>query len=275
MPLVEQHNSYFFNSSPTTGATPIGSLGNRFKVSLNNPISIPSHALYASLEVVSARVWFTSPNISADIGNNHLRFSYSGLSYDLVLEDGSYGVEELDDVLNRYFTNQGLPANLFLLTSNDATQKINIQFTVSGVSIDFTGADTCRDVLGFTSSIITSTSAGQTIPGDTEAKFNRVENYLIRSDIVSSGIPQNDTASGIIAEIPIDAGPGDQIRYNPFNPLRCDATDLIGKSKQALTFMLLDQETRDVSTTGEYWSLTVVIRYYINLENNVSHVGNR
>jgi len=274
MPLVEQHNSYFFNSSPTTGATPIGSLGNRFKVSLNNPISIPSHALYASLEVVSARVWFTSPNISTDIGNNHLRFSYSGQSYDLVLEDGSYGVEELDSVLGNYFFSEGLPVTLFYLETNDATQKVIIKFGFAGVSIDFTGTDTCRDVLGFTS-IITSISAGQSILGNKEAKFNRVENYLIRSDIVSSGIPQNDTASGIIAEIPIDAGPGDQIRYNPFNPLRCDATDLIGKSKQALTFMLLDQETRDVSTTGEYWSLTVVIRYYINLENNVSHVGNR
>ena len=274
MPLVEQHNSYFFNSSPTTGATPIGSLGNRFKVSLNNPISIPSHALYASLEVVSARVWFTSPNISTDIGNNHLRFSYSGQSYDLVLEDGSYGVEELDSVLGNYFFSEGLPVTLFYLETNDAIQKVIIKFGLAGVSIDFTGTDTCRDVLGFTS-IITSISAGQSILGNKEAKFNRVENYLIRSDIVSSGIPQNDTASGIIAEIPIDAGPGDQIRYNPFNPLRCDATDLIGKSKQALTFMLLDQEMRDVSTTGEYWSLTVVIRYYINLENNVSHVGNR
>jgi hypothetical protein len=274
MPLVELQDSYFFNSSPTSGATPLGNLGNKFKVTLSNPITLPVHALYASLEVVSARVWYTSPNISAEIGNNHLRFSYNGQSYDITLEDGSYGVEELDDVLSKYFVGAGLSSNLFILETNDAVQKVYITFEVAGVSIDFTGADTIRTVLGF-EGIITSTTPGP-IQGTLDAKFNRIENYLIKSDIVQSGIPQNDTAAGIIAEVPLgDTGVGDQISYNPFNPLRCDASDLIGKAKQVLTFTLTDQELRDVSTAGEYWSVTVVMRYYVNLENNNSHVGRR
>jgi hypothetical protein len=276
MALVEKQNAYFFNSSPTTGATPVGSNGNVFRVILSDPISIPSNALYASLEVISARVWFVSPNISAEIGNNHIRFSYDGTgqSYDFEIPDGSYGVQELDVALNRFFSNNGLPTNLFIITANDATQTVNIKFGVAGVFIDFQGDDTCREVLGFASGEYTA-GAGANIPGIFTAKFNRIENYLIKSDIVSSGIPQNNVSAGIIAEIPIDAYPGDQIRYSPINPLKCDASSLIGKSKQSVMFHLLDQEMRDVSTAGEYWSITVVIKYHIQLENNISHVGNR
>ena len=273
MPLLEQQLSYFFNSSPTTGAKPIGTNGNRFEVVLSNPIHVPSQALYASLEVSTARVWYTSPNISAEIGNNHLEQSF-GTAYDIILEDGSYGVEDLDSVFNRYFSHRSLP-NLFYLSTNDETQKVNIIFNESGVTIDFTGNDTCREVLGFNSGSVVSLGPGSVFPGESEARFNRIESHFIRSDMISNGIPQNDIASGIITEVPINGDPGSQISYMPINPLRCDASDLIGKAKQVLNFALLDQEMREVSTSGEYWSFTVVIRYYITVENNVSTVGNR
>jgi hypothetical protein len=274
MPLLEQQLSYFFNSSPTTGATPVGTNGNRFEVTLSNPIHVPSQALYASLEVSTARVWYTSPNISAEIGNTHFRFIYQGIPSDIILEDGSYGVDDLDSVFRRYFLHRNMP-NLFYLTTNDATQKVNIISNESNVTIDFTGNDTCREVLGFDSGSVVSLGEGSVFTGESEARFNRIESYFIRSDIISNGIPQNDIASGIITEVPINGDPGSQISYMPINPLRCDASDLIGKSKQVLNFALLDQEMREVSTSGEYWSFTVVIRYYITVENNISTVGNR
>ena len=43
------------------------------------------------------------------------------------------------------------PNPLITMTPDDATQKVQIRFNYSNVSVDFTQADTFRDILGFDS----------------------------------------------------------------------------------------------------------------------------
>ena len=144
------------------------------------------------------------------------------------------------------------------------------------LKIDFTKPDVCIDVLGFNPEIILGPVTPLISVGDDNltpfykiapnvAKFNRVENYYIVSNLLSTGIPQNQISSGILARIPIDVRNGSLINYNPTNPTRCNATELIGTIRQVLEFRLLDQLLRDVSTFGEDFSFCINIRYYIKV----------
>ena len=270
MSLLEKQFSAFFNSS---GSTKIGFLGNQFQVQLQSPLLIPGDCVYATLEVVSAKVWNTSPNISENIGNNHLVFTFGGKEYDLVFPDGLWGTDEFNLYLDYFFLRHGLD-ELFEVTENDATQRASIKFNVLGVIIDFTKPNSCIDVLGFytthdqlndifTSDLkITTTIVGDSVAAPNEARYNRVMNYFIRSNLVSDGIPVNNTSTGIISEIPIDVRVGSLINFIPTNPMRSDCSDLIGNSKSVIRFTLVDQLGRDVSTSGEEWSLAIIFRYY-------------
>jgi hypothetical protein len=276
MTLLEKQFSAFFNSA---GASKIGSLGNRFEVALNSPLSIPSTCVYATLEVVSAKVWNTSPNISSMIGNNHLYFTYEGIPYDIEFPDGIWNTEQMNLYITTYFVYNHLD-ELFEIINNDATQRVSFRMQL-GVEIDFTQSGSCIDILGFytthnvsndtfTSDLkIKVNVAGHSITAPHEARYNRVVHYYIRSNIVSDGIPVNNVSSGVICEIPIPLGisVGSLITYIPANPLRSDATDLIGSAKSSVKFTLVDQLGRDVSTSDEEWSLSIMFRYWdrINL----------
>jgi hypothetical protein len=283
MSLIERQFSAFFNSAVSSGSIKTNDLGNRFSVQLNTPLTIPRDSLYASLEVVSAKVWNVSPNIAANIGNNHLVFTYAGQEYDIEFPDGLYGIAEVNMLLKIYFgKNSVLPNDLFELEENGATQKVSIKFNYVGVTIDFTKPFSCIDVLGFfttfdeqngtftSTSTITSNVKGESIIAPNEARFNRIVNYYITSNLLSDGIPINNKSSGVISEVPITARVGSMITYVPLNPMRVDCSDLIGQGKQLVSFGLVDQLGREVSTSGEEWSLGIVIRYFIR-ENTLHH----
>ena len=205
MTLIKKELSYFFNSAEASGAVKIGNLGNRFRISLNSPIHVPASAKYATLHVPTAAVWNNSPNISAIIGNNKIYFSYASTPYVIPIDDGLYGVADIDSLCSIFFTNQGLPSDLFEISSNDSTQKITIAFNYADIVFDFTPLDTCRDVLGFDSQTFGPFAVPSVQPAPNTAAFNRVVSFFIRSTLLSAGIPQNLTSNGIIADVPITA----------------------------------------------------------------------
>ena len=190
--------------------------------------------------------------------------------------DGLYGIDEMNMFFNIYFgQNPTLPNDLFELEENGATQKVSVKFNYVGVTIDFTKPNSCIDVLGFytlydgvqdtftSTEIITSNVKGESIIAPNEARFNRIVNYYIVSNLLSDGIPINNKSSGVISEVPITSRVGSLITYVPLNPMRVDCSDLIGQSKQLVSFGLVDQLGREVSTAGEDFSLGIVIRYFI------------
>jgi hypothetical protein len=272
MALLEKQFSAFFNSA---GSSKLGNLGNRFEVALSTPLTIPPTCIYATLEVISAKVWNTSPNISNAIGNNHLHFSYLGTPYDIEFADGIWNTEQMNLFITTYFVYHGIKDDLFEIVNNDATQRVSIRMKL-GVEIDFTQPGSCSDVLGFytTHNVSSDTFTsdikikvdvdGHSVSAPFEARFNRVVHYYIRSNLTSDGIPINNVSSGVICEVPIPHGIaiGSLITFIPTNPLRSDATDLIGKAKTSIKFTLVDQLGRDVSTSDEDWSLSIMFRYW-------------
>ena len=276
MSIQEFNLPIYFNSSAETGSTPVGNLGNEFSVQLITPIMIPRAAITATLEVSNCTIWNSSPNISSLIKNNKMYFTYLNVDYESTFPDGLYADYDMNSFMSIFFKKNNLPTNLFVITASTATQKVTIVFNFMDLKIDFTKPGVCIDVLGFNPEIILGPVNPLISVGDDDltpfykiapnvAKFNRVENYYIVSNLLSTGIPQNQISSGILARIPIDVRNGSLINYNPTNPTRCNATELIGTIRQVLKFRLLDQLLRDVSTFGEDFSFCINIRYYIKV----------
>ena len=255
--------AYIFESGEDTGAVNKSADGSVFSVQLDEAIALPRGAYDCTLEVVSMRAWNTVPNITAALGNNQFRVSVGGTTYNITIADGLYDTNSLSDFIQNELVNQGLDRETLTLVADFATERVVISFGAVGVQVDFAIADSVRSVLGFDarlSPLAPSTVVGQTDPGDTVAAFNNVENFLIKSDIVNSNIPVNNSFDQTIAYLPITARSGSQITNEPINPLRIDASTLKNGGRNYFTFRLTDQ-AGNPAATGEAFGLTVVIRW--------------
>ena len=266
--IEDKQLSYTFSSNTSTGAQNIQNNGASFSVALNSPIYIPKGTVDCTVEVLQAAVWNVSPNIAAEFGNNRLRFAYNEISYTFVIPDGLYSLTDLNTTISRLLANAGLPRNLFLLSGDQSTQKTVITYTLAGVLIDFDIINSIRTVLGFDARLSPAggnSVAGQSDFSDNTAVFNRINSFFVRSSMVNNGLPLNNVGSGIIAAVPISAKPGSQINYAPTIPIAVDASNLPGTTLQFISFDLLDQDLRYVNTVGDYWSITLAIKYKILL----------
>ena len=269
--LIPREHSFIFSSDSDNGADNVSLDGSSFSVVLSTSLQIPKAAMYCYLSVTQANIWNTSPNISSDFANNQFEFTTTDVgnpgTHTLTISDGLYSVAALNGFLSTSFTNLSLPANLITLTGDSATGKSVLTFLTAGDSVDFTINDSVREVLGFSSRIspVAPQIAGYSDYSDNVASFNRVNSYIITSNIVSNGIPLNGGGGGIIASVPIDVAPGSQIAYSPDNPISIDASELIGHSKLNLNFQLRDQLRRLTPTSNETWSVVVSIKYGILL----------
>jgi hypothetical protein len=152
-----------------------------------------------------------------------------------------------------------------VISGDDATQKTILTFLNAGDQVDFTQANSVREILGFNSRVVTSASAGFNEFSDSTAAFNRVNSYLIKSTLVSQGLNINNIGAGVIASVPITVSPGSQINYQPRNPIPIDASELVGQSKNVFTFSLLDQSLRPAPTAGEMYNFVVIFRWSVLL----------
>jgi hypothetical protein len=265
MGVFEEKLSWFFSSrgeGVELQKTANGDdFGNRFKVTLRSPLSVPAVATYATLEVVSVTVWNNSFNISSSFGNNHFYITQQpNPELDIVIVDGLYGVGELEQYILNQCELNGLPNDLITITGDASTQKVIINMLYPNTIITFK-PDSCYQVLGFNVNSVLLTVNSPHF-GNNVAAFNRVSGYFIQTDLIQEGIPANASQQGLISAVPINVPTGSLITYNAFNPLPCNASSLIGNGKQTISFALLDQDLRDVSTNGEEWSLAILIRYY-------------
>ena len=269
--LFPKVTSYAFSSDPNAGAQNVHNKGSSFSVALNKPIAIPSGAISCSVDVIQANVWFVTPNISADLGNNNFYFSSAVTnpgSYHITIPDGLYSLADLNATPSREFANLGFAANIILLSPDGPTSRSIITFTIAGLDVDFTQANTVRTILGFnsrTSPASPPSVAAESDYSDNPAAFNQINSFYIRSSLIASdGLPINNMAAGIIAAIPTNVvEPGEQIIYQPQVPIDIDASSIIGRPIQSITFDLVDDQFRPVNTVGEYWSLILHIHYSV------------
>ena len=266
--IIKRQASYFFSSDEKNGASNVQDNGSTFSVILNNPIQIPAGAVNCEIGVADAQIWYVNPNISADLKNNKFKFTTTVApagTYTITFNDGLYSLQELNATLSNALVNLGLPANLFLLSGDDATQSTIITILTSGDSVDFTVANSLKDVLGFNNAVYPAPSANFNQYSPNPAAFNDDNSYLIASNIVSTGIPLNNKSFGILVNVPINDAPGKQILYEPKHITWSDANQLIGNGRQSLDFFLTNQSQAKVNTLGEKWQFTLVLRWQMLL----------
>ena len=255
MSLIKKSVSLVFNSDAKAGAQNISADLSSFDITLNDPLSVPRDAVECSAAIISASIWNTAYNISASFNNNKLRFTTSvapaGVKT-LTIADGLYSVVGLNTAISTLLINLTLPGNLITISGDDATGKSIVNLLTSGDSIDFTFPNSVREVLGFNSAVITAPSAGFSFFSDSVAQFNRINSWVIASNLVPGGISVNNRTRGIIGQINIVAKPGRQDSYMPTNLTSFDANSLIGASRTNLRFELLDQNLRTVAMPDTY-----------------------
>jgi hypothetical protein len=214
------------------------------------------------LAVISANIWNDSANISPFYNNNTFWILNGATLLNIpFLQEGLYSLDNVGQVLSIALVNLGYDKDTIELSADVATGLVIITFKTIGFSWDFTQPNSLGSILGFSTNII-CTSVNQSFYGDSVATFNRVDSFLITSDIVSQGIPINNFGQGIIANIGINSAPSTIAIYDPQNPIYCDAMELVGMQKQNFSFQLRDQSLRTVST-NEIYTFTVCIKYSV------------
>ena len=261
---------FIVSSDPTNGAFNITPDGSSFEVQFPTPLSIPREATSCTLSITNGDIWWTIANISSGV-NDKLYYTYDdglgggAVAYVTTIDEGLYDLTQLNNAIIRDFTNKSLPVSpaLFTLSSSNATQKVIITRNYTLITFDFTQIDTFRTILGFNSQIIASNiTAPVNNTANNVAKFNSVNYFLLHGDIVSKGLRYNGNYNQILAKVPINVAPGSQILYEPINPTKINANNLIGNNRTRFSFWLTDDKNNNVDTAGESFSLTVELKYY-------------
>lgn len=261
------------SSSAQAGAVNVSSDGSRFEIVLEQPLRIPHDAFDCSVEVQEATVWWTTPNISAALGNNQFYFEEGGNNHVLVIADGLYSASSLSETLEREIVEASGLTGLLILVGDGPTQRVNLNLETAGLQVDFTPADTPRDLLGFNAGLVPPggvTTGEEHTLGDNVAAFNSVDHFLIHSDLVNSGIRVDGDFNRTIARVSISVSPGSQIVMEPNNPVRVDGNNLIGNSRERIAFWLTDQDDRPADTNGEIWTATVILRFNTDRKRKLS-----
>jgi hypothetical protein len=261
-----------FSSDPDNGAINVSSGGDIFSVQLENPINIPADANDVVISMQEATVWNTIPNIVTGV-NDLMKIVDDGsdplsagvATYNLVIEQGSYSLASLNEVIARELLDAGATASpdpLVSIEADDATQKVELNFHYVGISVDFTIATSVREILGFNSAVIGPfITSPKIVLADNVADFNQFNFLLIHSDLVHLGVGYNSTFSQVLDSVLVNVPPGSQIISTKFRPPRISEHRLAGTSRNYLTFWLTDDKNQAVNTNDFTWSLRLQIEY--------------
>jgi hypothetical protein len=224
------------------------------------------------LAVESARVYFSTPNIRTGV-NDTIRVTDSagvGSPYDIVLPEGLYSVDDLNDLIQRNLEQQGatvspLPLIELSIHAGSLTTYLTINYTT--VTIDFSVAQNFAALLGFTAAVVgPPLSAPLDYKSSSDAALSPVGQYMVGCSAVShflsytSGHAQARSKQ-IIAIIPTkDADPGDLLEVRRTDLTWIRAPQLTGHDDFTAQFVLYDESHNEVSTGGRPWSVDFVVR---------------
>ena len=270
---IPEEISMVVSSDPSTGAINRSDDGSYFEVQLQEALKMPLDCLNVSVAVEEASIWWVVPNI---ITGKNDKIYISGFdkndvltNYVIVIQQGLYDLTGLNQAVLRELENAGAKIKngtedlpLLSLNADDATQRVEIRFNYTNVTVDFRYTDTFREILGFDSDLYGNYAVvpfNKVAPN--VAGFNSVNYFLLHSDLVNKGILFNNSYNQSISQVLIDVPAGSQINYKPFNPAKIQADELRGATRSLLRFWITDDKNKAVNTNNEYFSARIVIRF--------------
>ena len=157
---MKKQYSIIFSSDPVNGAfnipTAPNNAGSSFSVVLgSNPIVIPKEATSCTLWCPQAVFcWWTMLNIVTGKNDGFSFTITSGAAagtYSITIPQGIYNLTALSNAINIQLLNtySALPANPITFAADQATQRVVLIFNLANIQVDFTIANSMRDILGF------------------------------------------------------------------------------------------------------------------------------
>ena len=270
---IGEEISMVISSDPAVGAINRSADGSYFEIQLQEALKMPKDCLNVSVSVEEASIWWVIPNI---ITGKNDKIYITGFdkndvltNYIIVIPQGLYDLIGLNQAVLRELENQGAKIKdgtkdlpLLSLNADDATQRVELRFNYTNVSVDFRYTDTFREILGFNSDLYGNYAIVPfNLVAPNVAEFNSVNYFLLHSDLVNKGILFNNSYNQSISQVLIDVPAGSQITYKPFNPPRIQADELRGATRSLLRFWITDDKNRPVNTNQEYFTARIVIRF--------------
>jgi len=274
---------YTYSSDPAQGARNIQLNGSKFTIfSDGNPFYVGTDtSTNCTVEVISASIWNSQPNVSTNYNNNRL-VVYESKSRMIVLDipTGQYDLTALfaqisiqwdnysgfDSETKVAFTPADSFANTFNVTGSDSTQLVSIQFLLDNafLMIDWTQS-TIGNILGFSPTAKTKPDKLKGyIIGDRIANFNTLNNYYLSSDLVNQGASVNGRYGNVIAIIPITSLPGNLVNFQGnVNNMFVDCDNILGlrNGKSQVSFWLTNEKNQPLDMNSEVYSFTILLRW--------------
>ncbi len=269
--MVKHEIPIIIDSNIIAGAINKSADGSSFEIVLEDAIQIPKTATSCTVSVQEALIWNVVPNILT--GENDAFSINDGVNptFNIVVPQGLYDLNTLEASLDSAIVAAGGASGIFSLIGDSATQKVVIRINVVGVTIDFTIANSIRNILGFNSIILGPTIVIQTdFIGNTQAAFNTIDYFIISSNIVNRGMRINNNYNQHLSTVLIDQEPGSQLVSRPFNPPKIPAWELIGARRNRIRFWLTNQNNILVNTNNENWSARLSIEYTHDVEEAIT-----
>lgn len=242
-----------------------------FRVVFNQPLNLEGEGGY-EIALLQAKLWYSWYNISAENGNNLMRYSTdAGLTWkNVTFPDGQYEISQINDYLHRIMKNNG---DYFVNGSGQDDWNIDIlaNFSTLKVQVDIVSGSNYQldlasskiyTLLGFAQIVVTTSQSGTNI-----ANINNDINSLsIETDVVS-GTYNNGLAGNVLWTFVPTTAPGTNIDINIINPVYIPVSanriqsismriiDNLGRrvnlNSQPVTYLLALRKTRDNSITND------------------------
>lgn len=253
------------------GGMPLGVfvVGDKFRPNSGLSSGIEYTITVINSDLATSKSYTVSGLLEGNIPSNTGDFSRirTGVlnNYVVTIPQGLYDLNGINQAILRGLENAGAkinPSPLITLTPDEPTSRVELRINYNNVVVNFTYADTPRDILGFNSSVLGPYPNAITILAPNTAAFNQVNYLLIHSDLTNKGIRFNNNYNQTVAQVLIDVSPGSQIVSRPYNPPRVAVPELINAKRNNIRMWLTDDNDRRVNTNGEYWTARIVIRYF-------------
>lgn len=247
-------------------STAIGDNNNAGRFNLFQNIIAEENEILA-VELVSATIPNSFYNLSNNNNNNKIKFKEGANAYvELTIPSGSYSIIELGTKLKSLLEQQSTTwgnSYTYTFSYDEINNLLTITNSGNDAVFDFTGNNTCRRFLGFTSSIqtISDTNGIQSdravdITDTRNSIFIRLPN-LNNSKVIESN---NGKFSNVIAQVPVELSRNTFFTFEPPQSFKCElAQQQINSIDILITYQ---DETNNVNFERADWEINLIISFF-------------
>jgi len=213
---------------------------------------------YKKVRVVNCTTYFTFPNVSTELENDLVAFTYNSIPYQYQFPKSTQSLASFNESLGEYLSNSGLPNSLIYYDGDSSSGKISAVLSPQGLplAITWTAANNSliNKLFGFTNpgTLITATTGSYYIDGLQRASLNNINSLYISCSFCNGSSFNNRSSTTILDNVLIDVGVGSQIRHRPSQSVY---STTIGGKISHYEVSLLDDTLKPLDLNGEFFTV--------------------